>query len=531
MSDTPLVEWSACPPERDPGVYKAGMRYLVDGKVLEWRGSSFKVLSPVYEAGQRRFLGECALVDADAARAAVAAAAKAFGRGRGAWPTASVPERLACFEDFLKRMEAKRLEIAKLICWEIAKPWADALAEVDRTVAYGRDTAAALKQLDRDSSRFVLDGGFAAQVRRSPYGVALCMGPYNYPLNETFATLLPALVMGNTVVVKLPRLGMLCSMPLLDAFGAAFPPGVVNIIPGEGSVVVNPVIESGEMDLLAFIGSAKVANGIKKLHPRPNRLRCVLGLGSKNPAIILKDADPVETAKECLSGALTFNGQRCTALKMLFVHRSIADTFVAELSAGAGKLKMGMPFIDGVSITPLPEGGVEKMTGLLEDAKAKGAAVVNPRGGQTDKSFFTPAVVYPVKPGMRLWSEEQFGPIVVVAPFDDAHEVLDWLADSSFGQQASLFTRDAAAAGPLVDALANLVCRVNLNTQCRRGPDTFPFGGRRDSAEGTLSVTDALRVFSIRTVVAAKQGGKDAELVQAILRERRSRFLTTDFLF
>jgi len=398
-------------------------------------------------------------------------------------------------------------------------------------VAYGRDTATALKALERESARFSLDGGFMAQVRRSPYGVALCMGPYNYPLNETFATLLPALVMGNTVVVKLPRLGVLCNMPLLDAFAEAFPPGVVNIVPGEGSVVVTPIIESGEVDLLAFIGSAKVANVLKRKHPYPNRLRSVLGLGAKNPAIVLKDADPAEAAKECLSGALSFNGQRCTALKMLFVHRSIADKFVAELEAGMGKLKAGMPYEDGVSLTPLPEAGaVEKMSAYLADARSKGAKVYGARAGETEHTFFQPAVVYPVKKGMKLWSEEQFGPIVAVAPFDEPGEALDWLSESHYGQQASLFTRDAAAAGPLIDALANLVCRVNLNTQCRRGPDTFPFGGRKDSAEGTLSVTDALRAFSIRAVVAAKQSPKDVALVQGVLRGRRSRFLTTDVL-
>lgn len=533
---TALIEWKKGPADRDPGLYLGGRRCLIDGKVRDWSGPSFEVFSPVFEEGEkglvRRKLGDCALLDAEAARAALAAAVKAYRKGRGAWPTASPADRIAAFGDFLNRMEARRLEIARLLCWEVAKPWADAVAEVDRTQAYGRDTIAALKELERRSAGFALDGGFLAQVRRSPYGVALCMGPYNYPLNETFATLLPALIMGNTVVVKLPRLGVLCGMPLLEAFAAAFPPGVVNIIPGEGSKVVMPIVQDGAVDLLAFIGSKAVANAIKKAHPEPNRLRCVLGLGAKNAAIVLGDADPVAAAKECLSGALSFNGQRCTALKILFVHRSVADRFVAELVDGAGKLKAGMPSEDGVQLTPLPEhGAVEKMAALVADAVAKGAAVANPRGGETDRTYFHPAVVYPVARGMRLFDEEQFGPVVAVAIFDDPSEVLDWLADSHYGQQASLFTEDPAAAGPLIDALVNQVCRVNINTQCRRGPDTFPFGGRKDSAEGTLSVSDALRVFSIRTVVAAKQSPKDIRLVNAVLASRSSRFLSTDYLF
>lgn len=530
--NTPLIAWTKGPAERDPGVYAGGMRWLVDGMVRPWSGPSFEVLSPVYEGEQRKRLGASALLDPASARAALAAAEKAYAKGRGAWPTASVAERIRCMEAFLKGMEERRLEVARLICYEVAKPWADAVAEVDRTIAYGRDTVAALKELERKSAAFALDGGFLAQVRRSPYGVALCMGPYNYPLNETFATLLPALIMGNTVVVKLPRLGMLCTMPLLDAFASAFPPGVVNIVPGEGSKVVMPIVESGGVDLLAFIGSKGVANSIKKAHPRPNRLRCVLGLGAKNAAVVLADADIPAAAKECVSGALSFNGQRCTALKILFVHRSKADAFVGELCAAVDKLKAGMPAEDGVQLTPLPEAGaVEKMKAFVDDALAKGAKVANRRGAETDRTYFHPAVVYPVKKDMRLWSEEQFGPVVAVAPFDDPSEVLDWLADSHYGQQASLFTADAAAAGPLIDALVNQVCRVNLNTQCRRGPDTFPFGGRKDSAEGTLSVSDALRVFSIRTVVAAKENPQGVSLVRGILAARTSRFLSTDFLF
>lgn len=529
---TPLLDWTAPPPDRDPGLYAGGTRYLVDGEVRRWDGPTFEVRSPVYSDGARRKLGDCALLSAEVGLAALDAAVRAYDRGRGAWPTATVAERISALEAFLKRMESRRLEVARLLCWEIGKPWADSLQEFDRTVAYGRDTVAALKALDRGASGFARDGGFLAQIRRSPYGVALCMGPYNYPLNEAYATLLPALVMGNPVVVKLPRLGMLCNLPLLEAFAESFPRGVVNIVTGEGSAVVGPIIESGKVDLLAFIGSAKVARDLNHKHPNPNRLRSVLGLGAKNVAVVFPDADLAPAVQECVSGALSFNGQRCTALKLLFVHESIAERFVGAVSDAVAALKRGMPFEDGVVLTPLPdEHHAGKMAALVSDAVAKGARVANPSGGAVDRTYFHPAVVYPVKRGMRLWEEEQFGPIVAIAPFKEASEVLDYLAESHYGQQASVFGKDPAKVGPLVDALVNQVCRVNLNTQCRRGPDTFPFGGRKDSAEGTLSVTDALRVFSIRTLVAARESPLGVELVQGVVRGRHSRFLTTDYLF
>lgn len=530
------MEWIVSPPDRDPGIFQGGMRYLVDGKIHEWKGASFEVKSPIFQPSggklERRSLGHCALLDRETGMAALKAASRAYDRGRGAWPTSSVATRIRCITNFLDRMEKKRLDVARLITWEVGKPWADSVKEFDRTVAYGRDTVAALKELDRAGSRFVLDAGFLAQVRRSPYGVALCMGPYNYPLNEAYTTLLPTLIMGNTVIAKLPRLGMLCNMPILEAFAESFPPGVINIITGEGPTVVTPIVESGEVDLLAFIGSAGVANVLKHAHPRPNRLRSVLGLGAKNPGIILADADLDLTVKECVQGSLTFNGQRCTALKIIFVERKIADEFVARFSKAVAALKSGMPFEDGVWLTPLPEDRmVEKMKKYTDEALANGARVTNPDGGATDRTYFHPAVLYPVNAKMKVWHEEQFGPVVAVAPFDDVIEVLDYVAASPYGQQASVFGRDPKVVGRLVDALVNQVSRVNLNSQCQRGPDTFPFGGRKDSAEGTLSVSDALKVFSTRTLAAAKQTAEITDVIQAIIRGRHSEFLNTDYLF
>ena len=167
------------------------------------------------------------------------------------------------------------------------------------------------------------------------------MGPYNYPLNETFATLIPAMLMGNTIIFKPPQFGTLLFEPLLEAFRDSFPKGVINTIYAPGSLVVPHLLASGQINVLALIGSSKVADHLKKQHPKSHRLRAILGLDA---AIILPDADLDLTVKECLLGALSFNGQRCTALKMLMVHRSIADEFVNRLTAELAKLKVGMPW-------------------------------------------------------------------------------------------------------------------------------------------------------------------------------------------
>ena len=279
------------------------------------------------------------------AEAALAAAVAAYDNGRGAWPTMSVGERIACMQDFTKQMQARRPEVVRLIMWEIGKSLADSEKEFDRTVEYIRATIEALKEQDNANSRFLVVDGTIGQIRRTPLGVVLCMGPYNYPLNETFATLIPALIMGNTMVFKPPRYGVLLFEPLLEAFRSAFPPGVINMVYGQGSVVVPLLLGSGKVNALTLIGSSKVADHLKKLPPKAHRLRAILGLDAKNAAIVLPDADLELAVKECLLGSLSFNGQRCTALKMLLVHQSIAEPFlrrfVEELAQAQGRHALG----------------------------------------------------------------------------------------------------------------------------------------------------------------------------------------------
>jgi aldehyde dehydrogenase (NAD+) len=511
--------------------------YVVAGESRTWNGQRKTVLSPIcvrradgrveqVEIGSYPVMGEA---ESDAA---LDAAVVAYDNGRGAWPTMSVADRIAALQTFTKLMVAKRTEVVRLIMWEIGKSLADSEKEFDRTVDYIRATLDALKELDNSNSRFIVTEGTIGQIRRTPLGVVLCMGPYNYPLNETFATLIPALVMGNTVVFKPPQYGTLLFTPLLKAFRTAFPPGVINTIYAPGAVVVPRMLASGKINVLALIGSSKVADALKKQHPKSHRLRAVLGLDAKNAAIILRDADIELTVKECLLGTLSFNGQRCTALKMLIVHESVAERFLARFTEEVAKLKVGMPWEKGVQITPLP--GVHRtayMTEAITDAKTKGASVVNKDGGAFCKTLFYPAVVFPVREGMQLYREEQFGPVIPVMPFRDVETALQYVITSEHGQQVSIFGSDPGEIGALVDPLVNQVCRVNINSQCQRGPDVFPFGGRKDSAEGTLSVTDALRSFSIRAVVATKQSEASTKLLGNIIRDHKSKFINTGFIF
>ncbi len=510
--------------------------YLINGELRTWQGDLNPVLSPVFlkkgDHYEQKTIGSTPLLTSTEALQALDAAVVAYDLGHGAWPRMTVTERIEHVERFLVKMKEQRTTVVNLLMWEIGKAQKDSEKEFDRTCDYIDDTINALKELDHNSAKFVQEQGIMGQVRRVPLGVALCMGPFNYPLNETFTTLFPALIMGNTVVFKPAKYGVLLIRPLLEAFRDSFPKGVINIIYGRGRETVGALMETGKINVFAFIGTNKGANDLKKLHPKSHRLKAILGLDAKNPAIVLPDADLDNAVTECLTGTLSFNGQRCTALKILFVHRSILDAFIKKLCDGITRLKPGMPWDPGVGLTPLPEPGrVDYLKSLVDDAIALGARVMNSDGGTVVRTFFYPAVLYPVNEKMKIYSEEQFGPVIPIVPFENDEEPVRYVLNSHFGQQLSLFGKDSKRIGHYIDAFANQVGRINLNTQCQRGPDSFPFNGRKDSAEGTLSIADALRVFSIRTLVAAKGTDENKQLIGNILKNRESAFLSTDYIF
>merc|ERR1719230_1636642 len=345
---------------------------------------------------------------------------------------------------------------------------------------------------------------------RSPVGVMLNLGPSNYPFNETYATLIPALLMGNCVVMKVPNTGGLAHVLTMESYAECFPAGVVNFVSGRGRDTMPPIMASGMVDILAFIGSSKAADSLVRQHPAPHRLKSLLSLDAKNLGVVMPDADLELAAKEILLRSTSYNGQRCTAIKLIMVHKSVADAFNEKFCAAVSGLTAGTPFGKN-AITPLASSKPEYMHELVEDAKAKGAKVLNEGGAHWDRTLFFPAVVYPVNAEMKLWHEEQFGPVLPVAVYENIDEVYSYLEKMHFGQQSAIFTSQEAAAKPtkelseLLDVCALSTSRVNVNVQCSRGPDVYPFAGRRSSAMGTISVTEVLRAVSVETMVAGKK--------------------------
>jgi glyceraldehyde-3-phosphate dehydrogenase (NADP+) len=507
--------------------------YLVDGVLKTWTGETADVYSTISSTDTYKptLLGSIPQLSEEQANEALNSACNAFDRGKGLWPTMKVVDRIACMDKFVAQMKTKREEIVNLLMWEIGKTLPDSQKEFDRTIDYIYDTIEAYKQMDRDSAKFKKNSGVNAHIRRGPLGVVLCLGPYNYPLNETFCLLIPALIMGNTAIFKPAKFGVLLISPLMEAFQNSFPKGVVNIIYGRGRTLATPIMKSGKIDVLALIGHSSSAKSLQTQHPKVNRLRLVLGLEAKNPGIVLPDADLDVAIEECIAGSLSFNGQRCTALKVLYVHEDIVEEFNKRFSARVDELSFGNPWEPGVKLTPLPEPNKPAyIQGLIDDAKKHGATILNAKGGETSENYIFPAVLYPVNKQMEVFHEEQFGPVVPIISFKNIEEPLDDIADSNYGQQVSLFGKDVQTLAPLIDNLVNLVCRVNLNSSCQRGPDVYPFTGRKDSAVSTLSVYDALRSFSIRTFVASKDNPYNNSILKELLEKKTSNFISTDYI-
>jgi len=460
--------------------------------------------------------------------AALKSSTDAWNGGQGKWPQMSGQERIKAIRNVIIGLKEKRQEIINVLVWEICKTTHDAEIEFDRTIEFMEATIQEYESMLQESSSVSSMNGFLSIVRRAAIGIMLCLGPFNYPFNETYATLIPALLMGNVAILKLPKVGGLAHILTMEVYAKYLPPGVLNFVSGSGTTTVGPMMKTGKIDILAFIGGSSAADTIIRDHPAPHRLTTYLGLEAKNVAIILPDADVDVAVRECILGTLNYNGQRCTAIKLIMVHPKISKQFLAKFVPAVSALKAGLPWEEGVSITPLPEGmkKVEYLQGLIADATQRGAKVLNPAGGSVDinNSLMVPAVLFPVSKESRVYKEEQFGPVIPIVEFNSFSEISDYFKSTAYGQQAALFTRDPNQAATLVDLLSTAVGRVNINTQCGRSPDTLPFSGRRSSALGTMSVSESIRAFSVPTVVAGKSSaGFSRSLLDDI--QSRSRYL------
>lgn len=433
----------------------------------------------------------------------------AWDEKRGERPRKSIAQRCEVIQAFMQDMKKIRSEVVEDLMFEIAKNRTAAENEFDRTVEYIDATLKEAKKLSVDYS----DGSWAKiSTEKDPLGVTLCMSPYNYPLNETFTTFIPALVMGNVAILKPARYGVAFWKHFLPLFQKHFPKGVVNTVYWDGKEVITPLMQSGEIDVLAFIWSNRVAKIIASQHPNIHALTQVLGMWAKNPMIITDTADIDAAVTSAIQWALSYNWQRCTAHKTLRVHKTIYDTFVAQFVDQVQKLTIWMPHtyytsanctwfhIDekiAPAITPLPEPWkIQEMHKYIQDAVSKGATILNKDWWDFYHRLMVPAVLWWVEQGMLIDAEEQFGPVVPITKYSEIDESIKWMIDSPFGQQASIYTNNAVEYEHFKRQVRWQISRLNHNRKCQRWPDHVAFAWTKWSAVGTLSISEALLRFS-----------------------------------
>lgn len=516
------------------------------------------------DAMKRAIIGKMPQFTSQQSLITLQSAISAWDGGAGTWPQMTLTDRIKAVQTFIQHLQSKRSEIVTALMYEIGKNQVDAESEFDRTMQFTKqvieyiqsNTHSEFGSKDWDASH----GSTRLFMKRAAIGIVLCLGPYNYPLNETYATLIPALLMGNVILLKIPTVGGLSHLLTMEAFHKSFPAGTINFISGSGRVTMPPLMKSGKVDALAFIGGSSAADRMIKDHPEPHRLKVFLQLEAKNMGVYLpnlfddnqgegEQVDWEVILKETVAGTLSYNGQRCTALKLLFVPKDKSEGFASILAERVENLHVGLPWEtkenpkDGTftypQITPLPNRGrVEYMQELIKDAVSKGARVMNKNGGmiigdQDESTLMVPAVLYPVTPSCRLYTEEQFGPIIPIAPYDSLDEVTTYAKDGKYGQQVSIFTstsnhnndaKESKAVADLIDRFSTVFGKININAQCGRSPDAAPFSGRRSSAMGVMSVSHALHEFSVPTLVSYKDVGTNKNVI--VGAEVHSNFLT-----
>lgn len=462
-----------------------------------------------------------------------------WNKGNGEWAQMRLSERIRAIEKFIVELKKSRDEIIKVLMYEIGKNFKDAESEFDRTIVFIQETIKTIQTLPDFDSEFKTVSSTKVMIRRNAFGIVLALGPYNYPLNETYATIIPALLMGNVVILKIPQVGGLAHLLTFEAFSKSLPKNTIHFISGGGRKTLPPLMESGDIDGLAFIGGTNAADKLIKQHPSPHRLKLFLQLEAKNMAIVMKDMvdenaifndshySQAKMFDEIITGSLSYNGQRCTALKIVFVPKGYGEFVAKELSARVDNLGKGMPWEKHSQITPLPnQARVTYMKELLDDAVSKGAVVANTNGGDIlsekyekpydSTTLMVPAVLYNITPDMKLFREEQFGPMVPIVEYESIDDVLSYGMNGIYGQQIAMFTNESTTdTVSVVDTFSTIFGKINLNSSCARSPDSVPFTARRSSGLGIMSIEDALKEFSVPTVFAFKHDGSK-ELVDSI---------------
>lgn len=463
-----------------------GLQLMPDGQFQEVEGSQLLVQNPANgDPVASMHVYSRAEMDASIARA------------HGAWSGWNA-EPLTVRADYLHRwattLSEHADELAGILCREIAKNLRDARDEVRRSADYIHYTAEDGLRLNGEA---LVSDAFPGQPRnklslttRVPLGVVLAIPPFNYPINLAVTKIAPALMMGNAVVVKPPTQGGLSTLNLMAlAYKAGIPADVLVPVTGAGRDVGDYLVSHKRINMVSFTGSSETGAHIARV---AGMVPLQLELGGKDAALVLEDADVDRAADHIVSGAFSYSGQRCTAVKRVLVLEKVADQLVEAIRQRVLDLPVGLPEDQAVIVPLISPKSAQYVWDLITESVDQGAQPLTPL--KRDGSLIHPLVLDHVQPSMRIAWEEPFGPVLPIIRVPALEDAIRLANQSEYGLQAAIFSEDMARAIAIAEQLD--VGTVQINGKTSRGPDHFPFVGTKASGMGAQGVRHSLMAMS-----------------------------------
>ncbi|MBD2503749.1 aldehyde dehydrogenase family protein [Anabaena azotica] len=427
---------------------------------------------------------------------AVAAARQAYK----SWRKVPAPARAEYIFRVGELLLQHKEELAQLISREMGKPLAEARGDVQEGIDCAFYSAGEGRRLFGQTTPSEMPNKFAMTVRM-PIGVCALITPWNFPVAIPCWKAMPALVCGNTVILKPAEDTPACATKLIEIFATAgLPPGVINLLHGVGEEAGKALVEHPDIDLVSFTGSSETGADVGATCGRMHKRVC-LEMGGKNAQVVMEDADLELALDGALWGAFGTTGQRCTATSRLILHRDIKEKFTAMLLERTSKLRLGAGTEANTDIGPIINNRqLQRVHEYMNIAREEGAKILI--GGEiaTDGQlaqgyFFQPTILDKVTPDMRVAREEIFGPVVALIEVSSFEEAIAILNDTKYGLSSSIYTRDINRAFTAMRDIEAGITYINGPTI---GAEVhLPFGGVKQTGNGHREAgTTALDVFT-----------------------------------
>lgn len=457
---------------------------LIDGRMVDG-DATMDVINPATE----QVIAHCSRASEAQLEQAIAAARRAFP----AWAATPWEDRRARLIAIAEAIEANAMDIARVLTSEQGKPLQSAIEEAYGTAHFFRAAAA----LDLPPRVLASDERRRVVEHRKPLGVVAAIVPWNFPLFMVAFKLPPALLAGNTVVLKPAPTTPLATLMIARLIADIVPPGVVNVVTDANDLGAR-LASHPDVAKVSFTGSTMTGRKVYAGGAETMK-RLTLELGGNDPAIVLDDVDVKAVAPALFGTAFANSGQVCLAIKRLYVHASIYDAMCDELAMIANAAIVGDGMEQGVQFGPVQNRAqFEKVRGLIEQARLDGTVIAGGTPHEGPGFFIRPTIVRDIEDGARLVDEEQFGPVLPVIRFADEDDAVARANASPYGLGASVWSSDPARAEALAERIDAGTVWVNKHLDLN--PD-IPFGGARQSGIGCEMGLEGLLEFTQRRIV------------------------------